>query len=208
MENRPAALIFDLGGVLIDWNPRHLYRKLFSDSRDMEAFLSRVCTPEWNSRQDAGRPFREGIAELVRRFPDEEHLIRAFWDRWDETVAGPIEGTVEILRRLRSDSHALYALSNWSAETFPRVRPRFEFLNWFRHIIISGSVGMCKPDPRIYRLLLRECDLQAEDCLFIDDTEDNVRAARDQGFSTILFSSPEQLNSALHREGILDPDEA
>jgi 2-haloacid dehalogenase len=202
-DNR-MAIIFDLGGVLVDWNPRHLYKKLVTDDPEfMEWFLSNVCTPEWNARQDAGRPFAEAVAELVSQHPEYEGLISAFHTRWEEMVAGAIEPTVAILAELRRSDYPLYALSNWSAETFILMRDRFEFLGWFRAVIISGEIEMIKPDPGIYRLLLERIDREAGECLFIDDSLPNVLAARDLGFRTIHYQSPEALRAELERMGLL-----
>src|SRR5262245_59163841 len=141
--NSRQAIVFDLGGVLIDWNPRYLYRKLFeNDEPGMERFLSDVCTPEWNARQDEGRPLAEATSTLIASNPQHEPMIRAFYDRWSEMVPGAIEGTVEIFAELKRRGHSVYALSNWSAETFPLARRRFEFFEWFDHIVLSGEIRM------------------------------------------------------------------
>lgn len=199
-----VAIVFDLGGVLVDWDPRHLYKKLFADDPDlMEWFLSDVCTPEWNAMQDAGRPFAEAVAELASRHPEYESLISAYHTRWEEMVAGAIEPTVEILKDLRKAGYPLHALSNWSAETFALMRDKFDFLGWFETVIISGEIKLIKPDARIYRLLLSRINRRAEDCVFIDDSLPNVLAARDLGFRTIHFRSPESLREELERMGIL-----
>ncbi|MFQ5973200.1 MAG: HAD family hydrolase, partial [Alphaproteobacteria bacterium] len=149
-----TTVIFDIGGVLIDWDPRHLYRKLFDDEDAMEHFLATVCTPEWNAQQDEGRTVAEGTALLTERFPEHAALILAYYDRFGEMMNGPLEETVSLLGELRGAGTPLYALSNWSRETFPLARERFEFLDWFRGIVISGEEGVKKPDPRIYQLLL------------------------------------------------------
>lgn len=198
-----TAFVFDLGGVLIDWNPRYLYRKLFDDEQAMELFLRDVCSLEWNAHQDAGRPFREGVELLANRFPSQRPLIEAFFERWEEMVGGPIHGTVEILGRLRDQGSELYGLSNWSAETFPKVRNRFDFLGWFRHILVSGEFGARKPDPSIYREFVRRVGKPAQECLFIDDVEENVAAARRTGFQAIQFASPAQLEEELKRRSLL-----
>jgi len=148
-------VVFDLGGVLIDWDPRYLYRRLFrGDETAIEHFLSTVCTREWNLAQDAGRSFAEGARLLKRQHPDKAELIDAYGARFDEMMAGPIAGTVEILAELRDRGAPLYGLTNWSAETYPLALKRFEFLGWFRGILVSGEVGATKPDPRIYALVL------------------------------------------------------
>src|SRR3954468_20613878 len=150
------AIVFDFGGVLLDWNPRYLYRKLFDDQAAMERFLTEIGFNEWNAQLDKGRVFAEGIAAWCAQYPDRADLIRAFHERWDESIAGAIEGTVDILARLKQTGYPLYALSNWSAETFYRVRHRYDFLDWFDLIVVSGEVGCIKPDPQIYNMLLEK----------------------------------------------------
>jgi 2-haloacid dehalogenase len=199
-------VVFDLGGVLLDWNPRYLYQHLFNRNSDgMERFLTEIGFTEWNLEQDRGRPFDLAVAELSARFPHYADLIEAYIDRWEETIAGPIEGSVEILRELKQTGSALYGLSNWSRETFHRIRPRYQFLDWFEAIVISGEVQLVKPDPRIYQVLLRRIGRQAPECCFIDDSEPNVAAAARLGFKAIRFESPEQLRGELRRLGILGP---
>ena len=201
---RPAAVVFDLGGVLIDWNPRYLYRTLFDgDEAAMEHFLTHVCSPEWNHRQDAGRSFADGCAELVREFPDARPLIEAWRERFDETLGGPIAGTVEILAALRDRGVPLYALSNWWAETFPIARARFDFLGWFDGIVISGEFGAAKPDPRIFAHLLETYGLRADATVFIDDVPANVAAAAAAGMQTILFTDPAALRASLRELDLL-----
>jgi 2-haloacid dehalogenase len=195
---RPAAVVFDLGGVLIDWNPRYLYRTLFDgDDAAMEHFLAHVCSPAWNHRQDAGRSFADGCAELSREFPDARPLIEAWRERFDETMAGPIAGTVEILAALRERGVPLYALSNWSAETFPIARARFDFLAWFDGIVISGELGVAKPDGRIFAHLLETYGLRPGTTVFVDDLPANTAAASAAGMHPILFTGPAALREAL-----------
>ena len=189
--------VFDLGGVLLDWNPRHLYRKLFADEASMEAFLADVCTPAWNERQDAGRPFAEAVAELAPRHPDKLHLIGAWRERFSEMIPGALEGTVDILRELDSHDVPLFALSNWSAETFPSQRPRFPFLAWFHGVVLSGAEGCIKPDERIFRILLDRYRLSAEETVFVDDNPGNARAAGALGIHGIHFQSPTKLRDEL-----------
>jgi 2-haloacid dehalogenase len=198
------AMVFDLGGVLIDWNPRYLYRKLFDGNEEsMERFLSEICTPEWNARQDAGRPFAEATAELIARHPEQSGFIRAFFDRWPEMIAGAIEQTVEILSELKRTGHGLYALSNWSAETISYARDRYQFFEWFELAVISGEIGLVKPDREIFDFLLEKTGLRAEDCVFIDDSVVNADVARALGFDAIHFRSPQQLREALVERAIL-----
>jgi len=196
--------VFDFGGVLLDWNPRHLYRKLFNgDSVAMENFLAEISFVEWNLEQDKGRPFAKGIAELSQRFPHYAAFINAYDERWEESIAGPIPDTVEILHLLKQKGHALFGLSNWSSETFNRIRSKYDFLHWFDWIVISGEIKLAKPDPGIYNILLDRANESAEKCLFIDDSEVNITAAKELGFMTIHFKSPQQLKRDLSRRGLL-----
>jgi 2-haloacid dehalogenase len=202
-EDYPIV-IFDFGGVLLDWDPRHLYRKLFDgDEASMERFLAEVGFSEWNHEQDKGRPFAVGIAELSGQFPQHAALISAFGERWEESIAGPIGGSVEILHQLKEKNTRLYGLSNWSVETFYRIRPEHDFLSWFDGIVLSGEVGYAKPDPAIYRILLQEVNEPAHMCMFIDDSEANIVAAAEMGFMAIHFDSPQQLRTELSARGVL-----
>ena len=165
------AVVFDLGGVLIDWNPRHLYAKLFpGDEAAMEKFLSQVVTLEWNRRQDAGRCFAEGVAELQARHPHHARLIEAYMTRWEEMLGGVFDDSVAVLAGLRRRRVPLYGLTNWARETFPIARRRFDFLDWFEGIVVSGEEGVAKPDPGIFRILLDRYALDARNLPFIDDT--------------------------------------
>jgi len=202
-----TVAIFDLGGVLLDWNPRHLYRKLFDgDEAAMEHFLANVCTTEWNQRQDAGRTFAEAMQELFPHHADKLELIEAFGKRFGEMVRGPIDGALEVLAELKERNVPLYALSNWSAETFPLQRERFEFLSWFDGIVISGSEGVIKPDPRIFRILLERYGVTPQSAVFIDDVAANADAASALGIHGIHFRSPEQLRRDLAQVGLLPMD--
>jgi 2-haloacid dehalogenase len=200
-----TAVVFDLGGVLIDWNPRHLYRQLFDgDEAAMERFLAEVTTQEWNAQQDAGRSWREAVDALVAIHPDWQDLIVAYDERWPEMLGGPIEGTVEILADLRRDGVRLVALSNWSAEKFPVARQRYEFLGWFEAIVVSGEVGLAKPDPRIFRHLLERTGLVAASIVFVDDSPANVAVATELGMRALLFRDPIALRRDLEALGLLD----
>jgi len=198
----PTAVIFDLGGVLIDWDPRHLYRKLFDDDAAMESFLAEVTTPAWNAEQDAGRSWVEAVATLVERHPDQRELIEAFHRRWPEMLAGPIDGTVAILQRLRAAGIRLFALSNWSAETFPIARHQFPFLEWFDGILISGDVGAIKPDHRIFEHIVGRHAIEPAATVFIDDSPGNVEAAARLGFISLLFVDAGSLQDDLTRLGL------
>jgi len=200
MTDQRLVAVFDLGGVLVDWNPRHLYRKLFEgDERGMEHFLATICTPSWNKEQDAGRSFAEGCALLKAAHPGAAHQIDAWFDRYDEMLAGPIQGTVDILAELRAQGVPLYALSNWSTETFPYALKRFEFLNWFKGIMLSGEVGLVKPDAEIYELFLKTFELDPATAVFVDDLEPNVKGAAALGIRGILFTDPAALRAELKK---------
>lgn len=196
-HNHQKVVVFDLGGVLIDWDPRHMYRTLFDDEAAMEHFLAEVTTPEWNAQHDAGRRWEDGVAQLASEHPEHADLIHAYWDRWEEMLAGPIEGTVEVLLDLRGAGREIHAITNWSGETFPIARERYEFLGWFGEIVVSGEEKIIKPDRRIYEILLERIDHRAEDCIFIDDSIRNIETALDLGFSTIHFRDPVQLRTEL-----------
>lgn len=199
-----TAIVFDVGGVLIDWNPRHLYRRLFDGNEAaMERFLAEVCTPAWNARQDEGRPFAEAVAELSARFPDYGELIAAYHLRWEEMVPAAIDETIEIVRDVKTAGARLYALTNFSTEKFPLVRSRFDVFELFDGIVVSGDIGLIKPDPAIYRYLVDRYALEASACIFIDDVRANVEAAQSVGMRGVHFSSPAQLRHALNAEGLL-----
>ncbi|HKF73034.1 MAG TPA: HAD family phosphatase, partial [Stellaceae bacterium] len=172
-----SIVVFDLGGVLIDWNPRHLYRKLIADEAAMEHFLGTVCTQAWNERQDAGRTFSEAAALLRAQHPHHAELIDAYGARFDEMMKGPIEGSVIILETLHRHGVPLFALSNWSRETFPLAQRRFEFLKLFRGMVISGEVGVIKPDPRIFEHLMERFGIARGDAVYVDDNPRNAAAA-------------------------------
>jgi 2-haloacid dehalogenase len=197
-----TAIIFDLGGVLIDWNPVYLYEKIFDNETEMKQFLEKICTPEWNEEQDAGRTLSEGTDFLIKEYPQHEENIRAYYDRWEEMLGGVIEGTVEIFRKLKDKSeYKLYALTNWSAETFPIALQRYEFLNWFDGVVVSGTEKIRKPFPEFYELLLDRYNLKAEEALFIDDNVRNVHAAKQVGIDSIPFKNPTQLQEELLARG-------
>ena len=198
-------VVFDFGGVLIDWNLRYLYRSVFSDSEKMEKFLKEVFTFEANHRLDAGETFQDVIGELQVKFPEYKEPLEAIVTRWPETLGDEISGTVSILSRLHKQKTPLYGLTNWSAETFPFAQERFPFLNLFKGITVSGEVKLAKPDPEIYLRLLADFSLNAEECVFVDDRQDNIITAKDLGFKTVLFTEPNALEMALEGYGILAP---
>ncbi len=199
----PSTVVFDLGGVLIDWDPRHLYRRLFDDEATMEDFLANVCTPDWNEQQDAGRPIAEATAEAIGRHPGHKAMIEAYYQRFDEMWAGAISDTVAVLDDLHARTTPLYALTNWSAETFPIARRHFDFLGLFRGILVSGEEQMKKPDPRIFQLLGERYQILLDDSVFIDDNEQNIEAARDAGMRALHFTNDGSLRGQLEKLGLL-----
>lgn len=205
MKAKIDTVIFDLGGVLIDWNPEYLYTKIFkNDQNKMDWFLKNVCTPSWNMEQDAGRSFDEAAKLLQKEYPEYEFEIKAFYDRWEEMLAGEISGTVMILNELKTlNKVSLYALTNWSEETFPIAQRRFDLLKLFQGIVVSGTEKTRKPFPKIYEIILKRYDLTAENCLFIDDSLDNVKAARALGISALHYTDPESLREMLISYGVL-----
>ncbi|BAI73009.1 2-haloacid dehalogenase [Azospirillum sp. B510] len=201
---KPSIVVFDVGQVLIEWDPRHLYRELFDGYEDlMEDFLDRVCTPAWNLEQDRGRPWAEAVALLTAEHPDCAELIRAYDDMWERMVPGPIPGTADILAELKARGVPVYAITNFSVEKFELTRKRFDFLNSFDGLIVSGQERLVKPDPAIYRLFVDRYDLEASDCYFIDDNPDNVEAAKSVGMSAHLFAGAEALRRDLLALGLL-----
>jgi 2-haloacid dehalogenase len=199
----PGTVVFDLGGVLIDWNPRYHFREVFAgDEPAMERFLGEICTQSWNERQDEGRTIADAEAELISRFPRETERIRAYYAGFGRMMRGAITGTVAILEELAAAGTPLYALTNWSSETFPLATHRFEFFRHFRGIVVSGEVKTMKPKRRIFELLLERHGLAAGDCVFIDDAEKNATGAREAGLHAIHFRSPEQLRRDLVALGL------
>lgn len=196
---RIQTMIFDLGGVLIDWNPRYLFRKILQDEKEVEYFLKHICTDEWNAAQDAGRPFHEAVTLLQAQHPQYADLIAAYHRRWDETLGEANGETVEILREVKNSGRPVYALTNWSAETFPVARKKFGFLQWFDGIVVSGEEKMKKPDPAIFHLLLERYKIDPGTALYIDDVEANITAARQVGLTAIHFLSARELRKALHQ---------
>ncbi len=204
MKQKIKAIIFDLGGVLIDWNPAYVFDKLIEDEEKRKYFFQHVCTHEWNEEQDAGRPIKQATEELITVHPEWKEAIEAFYGRWTEMLGGAIEETVEILRQLnQTGNYKLYALTNWSAETFPIALKLYDFLHWFDARVVSGEEKMRKPDPLFYQILLDRYQLNAKETLFIDDSSRNIAAAERLGIQTILFRSPQLLKEDLIRSGIL-----
>jgi 2-haloacid dehalogenase len=193
------TIIFDLGGVLLDWNPLYVYDDNYFDSQEKrDYFFSTICTGDWNEEQDAGRPISDATQELVLKFPDWEQPIRDFYGRWTEMLRGPIAETVEILRKLKqSGKYKLYALTNWQAELFQIALVRHAFLYWFDGRLVSGVEKTRKPFPEFYNLLLTRYKIDAASAIFIDDNLRNVAAGEAVGIKSIHFQSPAQLAEAL-----------
>lgn len=190
-------VIFDLGGVLVDWNPRYFYRSVFNDDARMEDFLSTCCNSEWIVAMDAGLTAKENIARGQKACPKYAKELALYDEGWHHMFGGAIEGTVEILKDLKKAGTPLYALTNWSAEKFPWAKKNFPFLDLFEGIVVSGEEKAIKPNPEIYKRLLTRYNLKAEDCVFIDDNAANVEAARALGMAGIRFTSPARLKEEL-----------
>jgi len=199
---KPTTVVFDVGNVLLRWDPRNLYRTIFDDEDEMERFLSDVCTPHWNIEQDRGRDWDEAVALLATDFPAHEDSIRAFHHRWEETVSGPIHENVALLGRLRDAGVPNYCITNFSGPKFALSQARYPFLTGFDGIIVSGDERVLKPEPEIYNLLLARYDLKAGDCVFIDDSKANVEGARAVGMHAIHFVEPMDLAAELRSHGI------
>lgn len=189
------TIIFDLGGVLIDWNPEYVFLDVFNrDRKKMQWFFDHICTSDWNENQDAGYPMAQATEDKVALFPEYEKEIRMFYGRWVEMLGDSITGTVDILKKfIDSEDYKVIALTNWSAETFPIALERFEFLHWFEGIIVSGEEKTRKPFNDIYNLTLERFNIKAENAIFIDDNLRNIEAANNLGLNGIQFESPEQL---------------
>ncbi len=203
--NKIDAIIFDLGGVLIDWNPNYVFDKVFeNDDEKKKYFFENVCTSDWNENQDAGYPITQATADLVSKHPEWKEHIEAYYGRWEEMLGGPIDESVEIFRQLKeTGKYKIYALTNWSAELFPIALQRYEFLHWFDGRVVSGEEKMRKPFPEFYQLKLNRFHLKAEETLFIDDNLRNVKAAEEIGIKCIRFESPQQLKESLEKLQLL-----
>jgi 2-haloacid dehalogenase len=200
------GVIFDLGAVVIDWNPMHLYRKLFyGDEVKAAEFLARVCTTEWNAKQDAGRGLEEAAAERIALYPEWEPEIRAFYGRWEEMIGGLVPGTASVMADLKAAGQHLFALSNWNSTTFASVRHRFAVLDQFEQIVVSGDYGCIKPDPRLYRIALERYGIAPGKLLFIDDNPVNLEAGEKLGIKGLLFEGAAKLRSDLVWRGLLAP---
>ena len=198
------TVIFDLGKVLIDWEPRRLFRKIFDDEEEMEYFLNNICTSDWNVQQDKGRLIKDANALLISQFPKYKNQIEAFYGRWEEMLGGPIQPTVDILKELvEAKKQRIYALTNWSAETFPIAIRDYDFLQWFEGILVSGDEKMIKPDLAIYDLICKRYNIDPTTAVFIDDSLKNIKGCEAYGMKGIHFKSGEQLRKELEELGVL-----
>ena len=198
------TIIFDLGNVLIDWNPKYVFDKMFEDEEKKKYFFENVCTMEWNEMQDAGRPIKEATEELLEKHPEWSYYIEAYYGKWKEMLGGAIHETVEIFRELKqSGRYKLFALTNWSAELFPYALATYEFLHWFDGRVVSGEEKMRKPHAEFYHVLLNRFNVTPEEALFIDDNYRNIHAAEKIGITSIHFTSPQQLRKELEKLNLL-----
>ena len=192
------TIIFDLGGVLIDWNPDYVYNTIFDNPADKKWFYENICTHDWNEEQDAGRTLSDATEMLVKQFPDQEANIRAYYDRWEEMLKGPIQETVDIFRELKErNKYQILALTNWSAETFPIALERFDFLHWFDGRVVSGEEKTRKPFIEIYQTLINRFDVDPSKAIYTDDNTRNLHPAKELGMHTIHFQQPAQFRKAL-----------
>jgi len=197
-------IIFDLGNVLIKWDPKRVYRTIFDNEEEVNIFLDNICTYDWNVLQDAGRTLSAATKILVKKHPEWKEEIEAYYGRWEEMLGGPIEGSVKILEEvLASKKYGVYALTNWSAETFPIAQEQYDFLGWFQGIVVSGEEKCKKPEAKIYKVLFDRYKLKPEECLFIDDSLANVEGSIKEGMPAVHFKSAKQLRSELKKRNLL-----
>ena len=200
--NNINSIIFDFGGVLVDWSPRYMYKDVFENNSEMELFLTQICSEDWNLQQDKGRSLSEGTRVLQDKFPEHRTNIQLYYDQWEKMLKSDIPENVAILLQLKL-KYKLYGLTNWSAETFPVALKRFSFFKYFDGIVVSGEEKMVKPDEEIFYLMLKRFGLEAENCLFIDDNLKNINTAKKLGFSTIHLKEMTDLKTELSLLGIL-----
>jgi 2-haloacid dehalogenase len=197
--NDIKTIVFDVGEVLIDWDPRNLYRKVFDDEQEMEFFLSDVCDYEWNYRQDAGYCWDKAIAEKIAQHPKYEEQIKLYKTRWPEMVKGGVEGSVEVLKKLKEAGWPVFAITNYHHETFALSKELWPFLNLFDGEVVSGEEKLCKPDARIYEICIERFNLVPQQCVFIDDRQENIDGAIKAGMNGILFESSGQMKTDLEK---------
>lgn len=197
-------IIFDLGGVLIDWNPHYMYKKIIPDDNERTWFIENICTLDWNEKQDGGRLIQEAVDELLSLYPKHKENILAYYTRWEEMLNGPIQGTVDIFKQIKdANKYKIYALTNWSAETFPRALELYDFLHWFDGRVVSGEEKTRKPHKEIYDIILNRYSLIPTETIFIDDNLRNIKAAEDQGIISIHFTNPASLQIELSKLNII-----
>ena len=191
-------IVFDFGGVLIDWNPRYLYRSYFAgDEERMEWFLQNVCTYPWNIQMDGGKPFAEGVAELTAQHPEWAEAIGVYHTRWAEMIGGEVDGTASLIKRLKAAGYRVFGLTNWSMETYPLIRDNYEVFSLFEGVVVSGEEHLLKPDEKIYRCLLERYSLEAAESVFLDDNADNVAGAEAVGMEAVRFVDAQQAEAEL-----------
>ncbi len=200
-----TTIVFDFGGVLIDWSPYYLYRKVLKDDNEIKAFLEEIDFKHWNPKFDRGYSFEKGVEEKCAEFPHREDLIRRFNSHWLDAMGELMTDTVKIVRGLKDAGYLVYGLSNWSVEKYNLVKDRFEFLSWLDGYLLSGQVGQVKPEPEIFHTFLKRFNLEAANCLFIDDVAENIHTAQKVGFQTVQFQSAGQLSKELSLKGIAIP---
>ena len=200
--NEIKNIIFDFGGVLVDWNPEYLYKKVFDNEKDMNYFLENICTPEWNMQQDAGRTLADGTKVLQEKYPEYKELIGLFYDRWEEMLGDAIEENVRVLHLL-NQKYPIYGLTNWSAELITVAYDRHIFFSQMKGIVVSGDEKLIKPDPKLYQVLLDRYNLKANESLFIDDNLNNIEAAHKMGFHTIRITEGVDLEKEVKKMGVL-----
>ena len=195
--NKINTIIFDFGGVLVDWNPHYLYDSYFGDTKKTDYFLMNICTPKWNAQMDGGKPFADGIAEKIAEHPEYEKEIRMYWTDWEQMMGKQIDGMQELLQELKTAGYHIYGLSNWSAETFYQVRNDYPIFDLLEGFVLSGEEKCLKPEPQIYTILLDRYQIEPDTALFFDDNIDNVEGAKAVGIHGIQFVSAEQIRKEL-----------
>ena len=205
MAQQITTVVFDVGKVLFEWDLRHLFSKLIEDSGELEWFVTNVITPEWHFQHDAGRPLAEMVPDRIAEYPDYANLIEAYAARFNETIPGPVPGSLEIVRELAGTDVPLFAITNFGAEFWDMFRPTQPVFEHFQDIIVSGTEKMVKPDPAIYALALQRFGLKSGEAIFIDDNHDNVISARDNGFVAHHFTDAPTLRAELAKYGLVNP---
>lgn len=200
---KSKAIVFDFGNVLLQWQPEQLFQRFFADAVATEAFMDEIGFAAWHLEQDRGRSFADAVAERTEKFPQYAEILAGYSAGYDHAIAGAIAGSVAILEKLKQANYPLYGLSNFPTEKFPLAYAKYPFFKWFDEIVISGEVGLVKPDPAIFHLLLAKIQRTAQECVFIDDVSANIASAQQLGFTAIQFHSPDQLAQALDELGIL-----